>query len=231
MRASRFKELLCAGRLSRRDLTAALGAAGLAMGVLPVRPAHAAPDLTLFEWNGYELPEFHPEFTAKHGGEPQVSFFAEEEEALQKMRAGFRPDLSHPCTASVTRWRDAGIIKPIDTARIARWDEIIPDLFKPKGLIVDGQAFFMPWDFGYSAIAYNPAMIDVENPTFALMADPRFAGKVAMNTQIDVAVAVGGVIGGFANPFDPTDEEMVTLRGVWQELLKTSRFLWGDITE
>ncbi|MEX2650174.1 MAG: extracellular solute-binding protein [Alphaproteobacteria bacterium] len=231
MHVDRFKEHLRAGRLSRRELTTVLGVAGLTMAAIPPSRAGAATNLTLFEWNGYELPEFHPEFTARHGAEPQVSFFAEEEEALQKIRAGFRVDLSHPCTASVTRWRDAGIIKAIDTSRIERWDEIIPDLFKPKGLIIDGQYFFMPWEFGYSAIAYNPAMLDVESQTFELMIDPRFAGKVSMNTQIDVAVAVGGVIGGLANPFDPSEDEIARLREIWRGLLQNSRFVWSDITE
>lgn len=231
MDASRFMDRVRAGKLSRRQATAAIGAAGLTAIGMPLSPARAAPNVTLFEWNGYELPEFHPEFTAKYGGEPRVSFFSEEEEALQKMRAGFNADLSHPCTASVARWRDAGVIKPIDTLRIERWGDIIPDLFKPRGLAADGQHYFMPWDFGYSAIAYNPAIIDVDNPTFELMADPRFAGKVSMNGQIDVAVAVGGVIGGFADPFDPTEDEIVRLKGIWHNLLTTSRFVWSDVTE
>jgi len=231
MNVGQFKDLLRKGRLSRRQANMALGAAGLTFAAMPLSSARAAPNLTLFEWSGYELPEFHPEYTAKYGGEPAYSFFAEEEEALQKMRAGFNVDLSHPCTASVTRWRDAGIIKPIDTSRIERWNDIIPDLFKPKGLVVDGEHYFMPWDFGYSAIAYNPAIIDVENPSFDIMVDPRFAGKVSMNTQIDVAVAVGGVIGGFANPFDPTEDEMVELEQIWRQLLQNSRFVWSDVTE
>ena len=181
MDVNAFKDRLRGGKLSRRQLQGALGAAGLTALAMPLSPARAATDLTLFEWNGYELPEFHPEYTARYGGEPEVSYFADEEEALQKMRAGFNVDLSHPCTASVGRWRDAGIIKPIDTTRIARWDEIIPDLFKPKGLVHEGQNYFMPWDFGYSAIGYNPAIIDVADPTFEIMVDPRFAGRVSMN--------------------------------------------------
>lgn len=231
MDATRFRDRLRAGTLTRREMTGALGAAGLTAVALPIGRAQAAPDLTIFEWNGYELPEFHPAFAAAYGGEPSYSFFAEEEEALQKMRAGFNVDLSHPCTASVSRWRDAGIIRPIDTGRISRWDEIIPDLFKPKGLVADGQTWFMPWDFGYSAIGYNPAIIDIADPTFAIMTDPRFAQKVSMSVQVDVAVAVGGVIGGFADPFDPTEAEMAALETIWKELVSNSRFLWSDITE
>jgi len=133
MDATRFRDRLRAGTLSRREFQAALGAAGLATVAMPPAPARAAPDLTIFEWNGYQLAELHPAYTAAHGGEPSYSFFAEEEEALQKMRAGFNVDLSHPCTASVSWWRDEGTIRPIDTTRILRWGDIIPDLFKPRG--------------------------------------------------------------------------------------------------
>ncbi len=231
MNAERFRDLLRSGKLTRRELTAALGAAGIALVTLPMGRARAEPELTLLEWNGYELPEFHPEYTAKYGGEPAAVFFGEEEEALQKLLSGLKTDLSHPCSASVTRWRDAGVIKPIDTSRIERWDEIFPELFKPKGLVVDGKHYFMPWDFGYSAIAYNPAKIDLKNPTFDLMVDPNLAGKISMSAQLDVAVAVGGVIGGFPDPFDPTDAEMEKLGEIWRVLVEHSRFLWSDITE
>ena len=93
------------------------------------------------------------------------------------------------------------MIKPIDTTRIERWSKIIPELLTFKGVQHDGQSWFMPWDWGYSAIAYRPDRLQVQNPTFALMIDPQTAGKVGMNQQFDVALAVGGEIADSAlNP-------------------------------
>jgi len=232
MSSSRLVEDLVGGRLDRRSFSRGLAAAGLSVSAVPLfaNQAHA-DELLLFEWSGYELPEFHPEYIEQTGGSPAYTFFADEEEALQKIRAGFRPDLSHPCVGTVGRWRDAGVIKPIDTSRIARFDEIIPSLLEFEGLVVDGETWFMPWEFGYTAIAYNPAMIDPGDEGFALLIDPANKGRVATGAQIDEAVAVAGVIGGFADPFEPTEAEIEQLPDIWRQLVDNCRFLWGDITE
>src|SRR5918996_338958 len=96
---------LARGRMSRREALRTL----------------AAVDLMIFEWAGYEIPELHPEFVAAYGASPSYSFFAEEDEAFQKLRAGFQPDMAHPCTLSLGQWRDADLIRPIDSSRIPRW--------------------------------------------------------------------------------------------------------------
>ena len=91
-------------------------------------PAQAADsELIVFDWGGYEDPNFFPDYIEKHGSEPTYSFFTDEEEAFQKMRAGFRADLGHPCSQSVVKWREAGLLEPIDTSRLSRWDEVITE--------------------------------------------------------------------------------------------------------
>ena len=78
------------GKLSRRELNRALAAVGLSFAAMPLttRSSHAAGKLTFFTWGGYDVPEAAPQYVAKHGGPPEFSIFASEEEALQKMLAG-----------------------------------------------------------------------------------------------------------------------------------------------
>ncbi len=54
-------------------------------------------DLVIFDWSGYEAPEFHPGYTAKYGQSPTFTFFGDEDEAFEKLRAGFKTDLAHTC--------------------------------------------------------------------------------------------------------------------------------------
>ena len=104
-----FRERLAEGTLTRRQVATALASAGVVFMTLPLvtRRARAAGDITYFTWSEYELPELHQAYIDKYGSSPEVSFFGEEEEALQKLRSGFTPDVTHPCTYSVGRWRDA----------------------------------------------------------------------------------------------------------------------------
>ena len=125
-------------------------------------------DLSLLEWNGYQHAEYHPEYNAKYGGQPAYAFFAQAEDALQRMRNGYRVDLVHLCAGQIPVARDGGLIKPLEIDRIPRWGDIIPELLEVKGVQADGKYWFVPWDWGYSTVAYNPETIEVENATYEI---------------------------------------------------------------
>ena len=124
MEKNEVLDRLAAGRLTRRELHQAMAAAGLAAVAVPVwaRPARADGAVTFFTWGGYDNPELHKAYVDKYGP-PNYSILGEEE-ALQKMRAGFRPDLAHPCTYSIGRWRDSGLFQPIDVSRLANYPDV-----------------------------------------------------------------------------------------------------------
>jgi len=227
-------ELLRSGRLTRRQMSQILASVGVGVAAMPVmsRRANAEDvDLNLFEWNGYEYEQFHPEYNAKYGGQPNVTFFGDVESAFQKMRAGFQVDLVHPCSAEVRMFKDAGLIKPLDTSRIERWDDILPELLKVNGVQIDGEYWMCPWDWGYSVVAYNPDVIKVDTPTFDIFVDPAYKGQTALNSQIAVNILIAGVIGGWANPNDPTDAELAMAPDLFKRMVENSRFVWDDDTQ
>jgi spermidine/putrescine-binding protein len=227
-------ELLKSGKLTRRQMTKLLASVGVGLAASPLMPRQAAAesvDLTLLEWNGYEYESFHPEYNAKYGGQPEVTFFAATEDAFQKMRAGFQCDLVHPCTGEVNMFKDAGLIKPLETDRIPRWGEIIPYLLTVKGVEIDGDYWFSPWDWGFSTVAYNPDVIDVENPSFEIFVDPKYKGKTALDSSIGVNIAIAGVIGGWAEPLNPTEAELETAPDIFKAMLENARFIWTDSTQ
>ena len=206
----------------------------LALAVLAAVPqvvAESTVDLSLLEWKGYENPLFHPEYTARYGGEPKMAFFAQEVDALQRMRNGYPVDLVHFCTSMTAMARDAGVIEPLDTDRIPRWGEIIPALLDIEGVRANGNYWLVPWDWGYSTVAYNPETIDVDNPTYDIFVDPRFRGRTALPESIGVNIFIAGIIGGWENPLDPTEEEMESASGIFTKMLENARFIWTDSTQ
>ena len=115
--------------LSYVSATAALLVAGTAYA--------ADSELVVFDWGGYEDEMFFQDYIEKYGEAPTYSFFSDEEEAFQKVRAGFRADLGHPCSQSVVKWRNADIIVPIDTSRLSNWEKVDPG-FAYTGYLVTG---------------------------------------------------------------------------------------------
>ena len=227
-------ELLQSGKLNRRQTLKILGAAGIGLAAGPLSSWRAGAEemnLSILEWNGYEYESFHPEYNAKYGSQPKVTFFSETEDAFQKMRAGYQVDLVHPCTASIAKFKDAGLIKPIETDRIPRWNDIIPYLLEVKGVKIDGEYWFVPWDWGFSTVGFNPEVIDTTNPSFDLFVDPKYKGKTALTSQQGVNTLIAGVIGKWANPLDPTEAELETAPGIFTKMLENARFVWTDSTQ
>lgn len=187
--------------------------------------------LHLLEWNGYQHPQFYPEYIAKYGEVPAYTFFAQADDALKRIRTGYEVDLVHLCVRQLDEARETGLIKPLDTDRIPRWNEIIPELLEIRGVKADGDYWFIPWEWGYSVIGYNPETIKVENPTYEIYVDPRFKGKTALSADIGVNVVTAGIIAGWADPINPTDEEMDEAPAVFTKMLNNARFIWTDSTQ
>ncbi len=229
-------ELLRSGKLTRRQMGKVLASVGVGLMASPLLSRRAAAEevnLTLLEWNGYEYESFHPEYNAKYGGQPEVTFFAAEMDAFTKMQAGFKCDLVHPCTGQINMFRDAGLIKPLETDRIPRWGEIIPYLLTVKDVQSQGETWFAPWDWGFSTVSYNPDVIDIkkEDATFAIYVDPKYKGKTALDSGIGVNVAIAGVIDGWAEPLNPTEAEMERAPALFTAMLENARFVWTDSTQ
>ena len=72
----------------------------------------ADPELTVFDWAGFEEPSIFQAYIDKHGQNPTFAFYGDDDEAFQKIASGFKADVAHPCSQMVSKYRDASLIKP-----------------------------------------------------------------------------------------------------------------------
>jgi putative spermidine/putrescine transport system substrate-binding protein/spermidine/putrescine transport system substrate-binding protein len=223
-------------KLTRRQmfrLSASVGVCAIASLLMSCQAAddNNKVDLSILEWSGYQQVQYHPEYNAKYGGQPGIALFAEEKDAMQRMRNGYQVDLVHLCVNSLDEARAAGLIKPLDISRIPRWGDISPSLLEVEDVQVDGEYWLAPWEWGFSTVAYNPEVIEVENATYDIFVDPRFKGKTALTSSLSVNHIIAGIIGGWADPLDPTDAEMETAPEIFRKMLENARFIWSDGTQ
>jgi spermidine/putrescine transport system substrate-binding protein len=164
--------------------------------------------LTVFEWSGYELEEFWDTFKVMYPNvKVEFSFFVDEAEALTKLQAGFEADIAHPCFASVPRWKDAGVIEPLNTSLIPNWEDIFENMTAniEEGTMFGGEHYFVPVDWGYSTILYRPDKLEElgipkkdpvtgaenwDNYTLLFNNRPELANKISL---MDSAVEVMGM--------------------------------------
>ncbi|MCG7504377.1 ABC transporter substrate-binding protein [Mesorhizobium retamae] len=200
---------------------------------IPAAARAAGSDLVIFDWAGYELPEFHPKYTEKYGDAPTFTFFGDEDEAFEKMRSGFKADLAHPCSQSVVKWRDAGLLQPLDTTKINAWKDLNPGIMKMKNLATsdDGTAWFMPWDWGNSQLTYNSEKVDEKDiQSLKSLADPKFQGRVSIPDNVDDAYALASLVIGLKDWTQMTDEQFQQASDFLRQVHKNVRLYWTDTT-
>ena len=191
-------------------------------------------ELTVFDWSGYEAPEFHPGYTAKHGASPTFTFFGDEDEAFEKMRAGFKADLAHPCSQSVVKWREAGLLQPLDPSKISGWSDLNPGIMAMKDLATteDGKVWFMPWDWGNTALTFNTEKIpEGEVQSLRAFADPKFKDRVSIGDNVDDAYALASLAIGVKDWTKMTDAQFAEASAFLREVHKNVRLYWTDATE
>ena len=170
-------EQLATGQLSRRQFNQRLMALGATMVAMPLGArsalAASADHPTVFTWEGWEVPELHQPYLKKYGESPNMAIFGDEEEAFAKMRAGFKVDLTQPCSYKVPIWKDAGIIEPMDTSRLSNWGDIIPSLKKIPGTFEGDKQYFIPTDWGLTSVLYRADLAPeyVDNESWGMLWD------------------------------------------------------------
>lgn len=186
-------------------------------------------ELTVFDWAGYEDPEFFKAYVEKHGEGPTFAFFGDEEEAFQKLRSGFRADVAHPCSQSVPKWIEAGLLAPLDTSRITRWDELEPSFRDIAAFQKDGDYYFVPVDWGNTAIVYNTDEISLDDLTsLQAFADPQYAGRISIGDNVDDAYALAFLAVGVTDWTTATDAQFEAASAFLREVHPNVRTYWAD---
>ncbi len=227
-----FTQLRRGGR-GRRKVIRMLASLGLAAVSLPLvgRRARAAEDLLVFDWSGYEIPELHKPYIAKYGKSPTVTIFADDEEAYVKIKAGFRCDLVHPTSYAIGRYRDQGMLKPIDVARLSNWPDVMPEVANVKGFTTGDQRWIVPGGWGYNSVIYRSDLVKPKEDSWSLLWDERYGGHISNAVEMDGSVIPAAMVLGIPDPYDMNDEQLAQVKDHLAKQRGLLRFYWTDPAE
>ncbi|MFV1853130.1 MAG: ABC transporter substrate-binding protein [Thalassospira sp.] len=183
MTVDEMMEKAAEGKLSRRQFSQLLGAAGVSLVAMPMfsRSTEAAGEEAFyFTWGGYDVPELLGYYQEKHGALPDMAPYASSSEALTKVQAGFEVDVLHPCNTNIGTWIDAGVVQPFDLSKLPNWPDMIPSLTE-IGHRGDDH-YFAAMDWGQNSITYRTDLVDLKNgeESWGLLWDERYAGKIGI---------------------------------------------------
>jgi spermidine/putrescine transport system substrate-binding protein len=207
-----------------------LGAASL-VAVAAVAAHAQDSELIILDYPGFEDPAFHTAYIETHGQSPTWSFFGDEEEAFQKVRSGFQADVSHICGGSIAKWTESGIIEPWDVSRITEFTNLDANLIG-KDIDPNEPVYFIPTDWGSTAIAYNPESVTPEDvATLQVFTNPAFAGRMTLPDNVDDAWALAYLATGVSDWSEATDEQFEAAAAWLRSVHPNLRTYWTDPAE
>ena len=196
-------------------------------------PAFAAdPELTVFDWAGFEEPVIWQSYVDKHGQPPTYAFYGDDDEAYQKLASGFKADTAHPCSQMVSKYRDAGLIEPWDTSRIPAFDTLAPQFLDSETFKDASGVWYIPTDWGATAIAYNKDKVPAEDvATLNIFTNPAYQGRVSLPDSADDVWALAYLATGTTDWTDVTDEQFKKAADWLRQAHQNVAAYWADPSE
>jgi len=188
--------------------------------------------VTLFQWQDYMEEPFLAGYERAYGQKPSVTIFADEDEAFSKMRAGFKPDVMGPCYYEFPRWKEAGLLQPIDVSKLKNWNKISPTLRNLPGISAGpGKVWFVPHYWGNTSLTIRTDLAPdyARSQSWAILFDPKYKGRVSVMEGVDDTVPlIARMIG--IDAYQMSDADWVKLKAKLRELVAQLRFVSSDDT-
>jgi spermidine/putrescine-binding protein len=235
-------------KLSRREM---LRLAGFAAGVTVVAgPAaacgsaakHAAAttaaaketgQLRVLDWPGYcnDMPQHATYASYLHkypNNKPHFTFMTNEANALGKIRSGQEFDLFRPYVGWVEYFAKSGLVEPWDTSRISNFRHLNP--FMAKAGQYQGKQYGIPDDWGFDAVLYRTDKVKPTAPSWSLIFDDGYAGKIAWFDDIGM-ITVAGMHLGVKDPWNQTNAELDRTKNFLVSKKHVVRTYWSSETD
>lgn len=187
---------------------------------------------TLYQWEDYMDPPFLAAYKAQYKEDPNVKIFSDEDEAFATMRAGYKPDVMGPCYYEFPRWKEAGLIQPIDTSKLKNWSKISAALRNLPGMDAgNGKVWFVPHYWGNTSVTFRTDLAPeyVNKPSWEILFDPKYKGRIAVMDGVDDTVPlIASMIG--VNAYNMTEDEWKKVQEKLREVVKQARMVTSDDT-
>ena len=219
--------------LDRRQFSALLGAglAGSAAGLMPrAARAQAAKTITVLNWQGYGTDEAFAlkAFKDATGIEVKHDYYNAEPEMLTKLRTN--PGAYDVVLINSARDRQAqadGLIDPIDLTKVSNAKDLAPALKDHTNISFDGKTWGVSWVWGMNALAVRDSKAKGVD-SYAVFADPAYAGRAALFDDAVTEIAVGALMTGqdINNPKD-----MKAIGDKLKSFKKDVKLIWSSEDE
>ncbi len=216
--------------ISRRTLLSSLAAAGLVPAAMTgsAGAQTSGSDLRVMSWAGYQDGSFHRPYLDAHDGSPSFTVMDDEADALSRLRGGYLADVAQPCAYSIGTWVNAGVLRPIDTARLLHWNDIWKPLRNLPRVLDNDLDWFVPLDWGAGGIIYRTDLLPDPDPSWWLLYDEDLEGRIAMQASSQAVVGAAALAVGVADPWSMSNDEQAVVQRLISKQAELVTAFWSD---
>lgn len=167
--------------------------------------------LNVFQWTDYWPSGTVEIFEKAYGVTVNVSNYASNEEAFNKLKAGGTGqfDLVFPSDYMVSIMIDQGMLQPLDLHKLPHWDNL-EDMWKNEAPYDTGdQRYSAPYFWGTSGVAWNSNMVSgIEGtPSWEVMWKSQYEGQMTMLN--DMRETIGAALKRLGYSLNTTDQDKI----------------------
>jgi spermidine/putrescine transport system substrate-binding protein len=190
--------------------------------------------MNILEWQGYEANGTEAQTYGMLAGKSytddfgpdglKYTYIVNDTQAVNKARQ-VQFDLMHPCIENLQDYVNGGLVQPWDTSLLPSFKNLNPVLTK-KGQI-DGQQYFIPWDWGYASILYRTDKVAPEDATgWELFWNEKYKGRIAMWDGAQSNFEVAALKLGFPEMDNMTSDQVEQAKEALIEQKPLNKFYW-----
>jgi len=194
--------------------------------------------LNILCWEGYADEKFTKAFEGKYGCKVKGTYFGTEDEMISKLQADGGSgayDVVSPSCDFAGYLVQAGLVMPLDSAKITRWNDLSGKLRGMADVRSGGQIYGLPFTWGPDYLIYNADMIKEPPTSWRALWDPKNKGKVSVPDDI-VNIYTTGLVLGMAKTdagaiYNMTEEQLKQCKAELAKLQPNVRKYWATAGE
>jgi len=201
------------------------------MALVTSTVAASAQELNILTWEGYADDSFIAAFTETTGCQVNATYVGSNDDFAPKLAAGGGVyDLITPSIDTTQLMIDAGFVEPIDTSKIAEWNNIYAKFLAQDGIQEDGEYYGMPYTWGSIPFMYRTDKFGTPPTSLASLFSSDLEGRISLWDDKS-ALYVAARMGGNMDIYNLSDADLEAAKAMLVEQKPLVRKYWATAGE